>query len=109
MHAKHRRLRSFAPTKHFGAQHGARLLLSQADDGHQPAGAGMLAAITEEKVSAAGRAQLARNDVRRFHTSVKQLPAVGCAQVEPDARRRGVVTLPGHREAPDWALLRAGW
>src|SRR2546422_8148384 len=68
----------------------------------------MLAAITEEKVSAAGRAQLARNDVRRFHTCVKQLPAVGCAQVEPDARRRGVVTRRGHREPLERVWFLAG-
>src|SRR2546425_449289 len=76
--------------------------LAEADDGHEVAGARTFFAIAEEKVSVAGRAKIADENIFLSDARFQKLPAIGLSQVEKNIFRRGLVSRRRHAEPLQW-------
>ena len=73
--------------------------LADADDAEEAAALGAFLAVTEEKVAAAGSAEVADKDVWGSEAGAKELGAIGFAQIEEDVLERGLVAG-GHHVQP---------
>ena len=73
--------------------------LPDANDRHEAAGAGAFAAVTEEEVRVAGRAEAAGENVLRAQASGNELRAVGSGEIEMHIAGRGLVAR-GHHVEP---------
>jgi len=69
------------------------------DDGQEAAGFRTFLAVAEEEVAAAGGAEIADEDVGGEETGVKELGAIGFAEIEEDVLGRGLVAG-GHPVEP---------
>ncbi len=74
-----------------------RSYLPNADGGHHAA-RDALAAKAEEKVRAAGGAESRGNNIFGGHARSAQNRAIGCDQIQVNARRRGLMTRRPHGE-----------
>lgn len=66
------------------------------DEGHHSAGASAFFAVAEEQIPAASGAEIIHEDIRGTKTRVEKLRTIGCAQVEADLFRRGLVARRHH-------------
>jgi len=80
----------------------------EADHTHQPAGEWAFLAVAEEKIGAAGRAEIAGKDILCAHASGEKLRAVGLAKIEMDILWRRLVTGRHHVEPLQRIGLFAG-
>ena len=81
---------------------------AEADDGEEATGLGALFAVAEEEVRAAGRAEVADEDVLGAEAGGGELGAIGFFQVEEDVFGRGLVAWGHHVEPLDGIGFVAG-
>jgi len=82
--------------------------LANADDRQEATALGTFLAVAEEKVAAAGSAQVANEDVWGAEAGAKELGVIGFAEVEEDALGRGLVAGRHHVQPLNGIGLVAG-
>ncbi len=81
---------------------------AETDDGHQAAAARAFLAIAEEKIRAAGGAEITRIDVLSGDACFEKLRAIGGAKIEADVFRRRLVAGRQHVQPLEGIGLIAG-